>query len=59
MARAVDGRATTSETSAVAEGFSNARAAPTSATSVRMPALFSQRPRMAKVRAAAAVACTI
>ena len=59
MARAMSGRATTSDTSAVAAGLSNARAAPTSDTIAKMLVLLNQLPRVPTTSKAAAPASTI
>ena len=54
----MSGRGTTSDTSAVVVGFSNARAVPTSATIAKMLELESQPETVPITSAAAAAACT-
>jgi len=58
IAREMRGRGTTSDTSAVEVGPSNARAAPTSATVRKIPALESRPEAVPATSAAAAAACT-
>ena len=59
MARATRARGTTSGTMAVIVGFSNARAAPMTATRARMLVLLCQPPRVPRASAAVAAALTI